>query len=251
MRDVDSQIKRKDQPTNGMTLGLGAGAGSWAPHTRPDVGGTLTGLVHALVRLNARCLATLPSTGRSSSSRPAGPIALGQATGRALRRRTATDTTAVPESVSLGRLSARWVWSMRRTRLVVLANRSGALVLSFGVRRDHHSVESRLHSEAQESSHYRCDVHGRQGPHEDPNTPAKDGDLHIADRAPEVNLPTVGEIMNAKDSTPGRGRHFMRPRGTSPQLGHPLLAHLETCQPAPKCCSGICRTKSSSWLSDQ
>jgi hypothetical protein len=35
--------------------------------------------------------------------------------------------------------------------------------------------------------------------HEKPNTPSKDGDLHIAGRAPEIKLPTVAEIMNAKD----------------------------------------------------
>jgi hypothetical protein len=35
--------------------------------------------------------------------------------------------------------------------------------------------------------------------HKKPNPPAKDGDLHIAGRAPEIGLPTVAEIMNAKD----------------------------------------------------
>ncbi len=33
--------------------------------------------------------------------------------------------------------------------------------------------------------------------HAHPNPPAKDGDLHIAGRAPEIGLPTVAEIMNA------------------------------------------------------
>jgi hypothetical protein len=33
--------------------------------------------------------------------------------------------------------------------------------------------------------------------HARPNPPAKDGDLHIAGRAPEIGLPTVAEIMNA------------------------------------------------------
>jgi hypothetical protein len=35
--------------------------------------------------------------------------------------------------------------------------------------------------------------------HPQPNTPAKDGDLHIAGRAEEVKLPIVAEIMNARD----------------------------------------------------
>src|SRR5262245_12811391 len=35
--------------------------------------------------------------------------------------------------------------------------------------------------------------------HERPNSPSKDGDLHIAGRAPEVGLPAVAEIMNARD----------------------------------------------------
>lgn len=34
--------------------------------------------------------------------------------------------------------------------------------------------------------------------HPKPNPPAKDGDLHIAGRAPEIQLATVAEIMNAK-----------------------------------------------------
>lgn len=34
--------------------------------------------------------------------------------------------------------------------------------------------------------------------HPKPNTPAKDGDLHAAGRAPEIGLSTVAEIMNAK-----------------------------------------------------
>ncbi len=33
--------------------------------------------------------------------------------------------------------------------------------------------------------------------HPHPNPPKKDGDLHIAGRAPEIGLPTVAEIMNA------------------------------------------------------
>jgi len=37
--------------------------------------------------------------------------------------------------------------------------------------------------------------------HEKPNPAKNDGDLHIAGRAPEVKLPTVAEIMNAKDET--------------------------------------------------
>jgi hypothetical protein len=35
--------------------------------------------------------------------------------------------------------------------------------------------------------------------HAAPNSPSKDGDLHVAGRAPEIKLPTVAEIMNAKD----------------------------------------------------
>jgi len=31
---------------------------------------------------------------------------------------------------------------------------------------------------------------------ERPNTPSKDGDLHVAGRAPEMQLPVVAEIMN-------------------------------------------------------
>jgi hypothetical protein len=34
--------------------------------------------------------------------------------------------------------------------------------------------------------------------HKHPNSPSKDGDLHIAGRAPEVKLPIVAEIMNAR-----------------------------------------------------
>jgi hypothetical protein len=35
--------------------------------------------------------------------------------------------------------------------------------------------------------------------HKRPNPPKKDADLHIAGRAPEIGLPIVAEIMNAKD----------------------------------------------------
>lgn len=35
--------------------------------------------------------------------------------------------------------------------------------------------------------------------HENPNPPSKDGDLHVAGRAPEIKLPVVAEIMNARD----------------------------------------------------
>jgi hypothetical protein len=38
--------------------------------------------------------------------------------------------------------------------------------------------------------------------HKKPNSPSKDGDLHIAGRADEVKLPIVAEIMNAKDDKP-------------------------------------------------
>jgi len=35
--------------------------------------------------------------------------------------------------------------------------------------------------------------------HKKPNPPAKDGDMHVAGRAPEIGLATVAEIQNAKD----------------------------------------------------
>lgn len=35
--------------------------------------------------------------------------------------------------------------------------------------------------------------------HKHPNTAKKDGDLHIAGRAPEIGLPIVAELMNAKE----------------------------------------------------
>ena len=38
--------------------------------------------------------------------------------------------------------------------------------------------------------------------HKRPNTPAKDGDLHVAGRATQVGLPMVAEIMNAKSQVP-------------------------------------------------
>jgi hypothetical protein len=38
--------------------------------------------------------------------------------------------------------------------------------------------------------------------HKRPNSPSKDGDLHAAGRAPEVGLPIVAEIMNAKQFQP-------------------------------------------------
>ncbi len=38
--------------------------------------------------------------------------------------------------------------------------------------------------------------------HPRPNPPAKDGDMHVAGRAPkEIGLPTVAEIMNAADAS--------------------------------------------------
>jgi hypothetical protein len=37
--------------------------------------------------------------------------------------------------------------------------------------------------------------------HKKPNPPSKDGDLHIAGRAPEIKLATVAEIMNAKSQS--------------------------------------------------
>lgn len=38
--------------------------------------------------------------------------------------------------------------------------------------------------------------------HHHPNPAAKDGDMHIAGRAPEIGLATVAEIMNAKEEAP-------------------------------------------------
>lgn len=38
--------------------------------------------------------------------------------------------------------------------------------------------------------------------HKKVNPPSKDGDMHIAGRAPQIGLATVAEIMNAKDETP-------------------------------------------------
>src|SRR5205085_731168 len=35
--------------------------------------------------------------------------------------------------------------------------------------------------------------------HQRPNPGSKDGDLHIAGRAPQIGLPTVAEIMNAAE----------------------------------------------------
>src|SRR6266446_249736 len=35
------------------------------------------------------------------------------------------------------------------------------------------------------------------------NSPAKDGDIHIAGRSNDIGLPTVAEIMNAAEDTPG------------------------------------------------
>src|SRR5438552_3470132 len=35
--------------------------------------------------------------------------------------------------------------------------------------------------------------------HAHPNPGAKDGDIHVAGRAPEIGLATVAEVMNAKD----------------------------------------------------
>src|SRR5712675_600526 len=35
--------------------------------------------------------------------------------------------------------------------------------------------------------------------HKRPNPAAKDGDMHVAGRAPEIGLATVAEIQNAKD----------------------------------------------------
>ena len=35
--------------------------------------------------------------------------------------------------------------------------------------------------------------------HKNPNPPSKDADLHVAGRAPEIQLPIVAELMNAAD----------------------------------------------------
>src|ERR1700730_3962420 len=44
------------------------------------------------------------------------------------------------------------------------------------------------------SVHYTVDA-----AHKKPNPASKDGDMHVAGRAPEIGLATVAEIQNAKD----------------------------------------------------
>lgn len=41
--------------------------------------------------------------------------------------------------------------------------------------------------------------------HKKPNTPAKDADMHIAGRAPEIKLPIVAELMNAAEDADSVG----------------------------------------------
>jgi len=41
--------------------------------------------------------------------------------------------------------------------------------------------------------------------HKNPNPPSKDADLHVAGRAPEIQLPIVAELMNAKEDTVALG----------------------------------------------
>lgn len=51
--------------------------------------------------------------------------------------------------------------------------------------------------------------------HERPNPASKDGDLHVAGRAPEVQLPIVAEIMNAASDTEAVNRiHAAEASGT-------------------------------------
>src|SRR5260370_25627049 len=45
------------------------------------------------------------------------------------------------------------------------------------------------------SVHYTVDA-----AHKNPNPGAKDGDMHVAGRSPEIGLATVAEIQNAKDA---------------------------------------------------
>jgi hypothetical protein len=52
--------------------------------------------------------------------------------------------------------------------------------------------------------------------HKDPNPGPKDGDLHIAGRASEIQLPTVAEIMNAISET-RQGRRLWRGLGFWPR----------------------------------
>jgi hypothetical protein len=85
--------------------------------------------------------------------------------------------------------------------------------------------------------------------HLHPNPPAKDGDMHIAGRAPEIGLATVAEIMNAADQTPsvdrihavegsgnpimisGAWRMWCEHGGTSPQVQGADLQPFTTTNP--------------------
>jgi hypothetical protein len=55
--------------------------------------------------------------------------------------------------------------------------------------------------------------------HARPNPPKKDADLHIAGRAPEIGLPIVAEIMNAKDEDAAVVRiHSVEGRNTAVKM---------------------------------
>jgi hypothetical protein len=55
------------------------------------------------------------------------------------------------------------------------------------------------------SVHYTVDA-----AHKRPNPASKDGDMHIAGRAPEIGLATVAEIQNAKEADIRRPRDEVR-----------------------------------------
>lgn len=85
--------------------------------------------------------------------------------------------------------------------------------------------------------------------HKNPNSPAKDADLHVAGRAPEVQLPIVAELMNAaedktalglihsaeKTGTPinvvGAWRLWCEHGGTSDQIQGKALTKFTTTNP--------------------
>lgn len=48
--------------------------------------------------------------------------------------------------------------------------------------------------------------------HKNVNPPKKDGDIHVAGRAPQIGLPTVAELMNAKFHEPSVGQERARGR---------------------------------------
>jgi hypothetical protein len=85
--------------------------------------------------------------------------------------------------------------------------------------------------------------------HHKPNPASKDGDIHVAGRAPEVGLATVAEIMNAKEERPamdailavegtttpvklvGAWRLWPEHAGGTPQVQGKKLAKFDTTNP--------------------